>query len=385
MQNLVGAAQLFHELVLLADLIWILCIYLLAKRGIKRLLIPLFLLAVLHLTCSLIAAFWVAKYYGLRDYAVEDFFVEAVFYHFPASLLICSFFLPRGKWGVRALVFLQVICFVYVYFIESNWIEVTRYSYSHPLLAGLKRPIRIVQVAEIQSHHIGSLERKMLLQIQSLHPDLVVFTGDYFHIATGEEEQIEARRLQELMKKIRVNAPLGAYAIKGDSDTFEVLNTICSGTGVQFLDNYVMVLKLPGVDVNLIGLSAWFSRAGTARKLWRIREAQKPGLFNLYITHTADFVDTMSDSKESFLILSGHAHQGQLEVPFVGPLATPSRLPREYADGFHQYGSGAISISRGLGMGRRDWPSLQLICRPEIRVIELQPYVPTGTANQQQR
>lgn len=374
MQNLIGPAQLFHGLVLLADLIWIFSIYLLAKRRIKRLLIPLFLLALLHLISSLVSALGVTKYYGLRAYAVEDFFVEAVFYHFPASLLICSFFLPRGRRTVRTLVVLQVILYVYVYFIESNWIEVTRYSYSHPLLRALKRPIRIVQVAEIQSHHIGSLERQVLLRIQSLHPDLIAFTGDYFHAWTEAEDKIHSQRLQELMKKIRMKAPLGAYAIKGDSDTFEVLNTICNGTGVQFLDNNVMVLKLPGVDVNLIGLSAWYSRADTARKLRRIREAQKPGLFNLYITHTADFVDTMSESKEAFLILSGHAHQGQLEVPFVGPLATPSRLPMEYADGLHQYGNGVISVSRGLGMGRRDLPSLQLICRPEIRVIELQPY-----------
>lgn len=374
MPNLIGPSEFFHGLVLAADLLWIFLIYLLAKRAGKYLLIPLFLLAVLHVIFSLFSAFWIAKYFGLNDYAIEDFFVEAVFYHFPPSLLICSFFLPRWRWIVRSLVFFQVICFVYISFIESNWIEVTRYSYSHPLLAGLQRPIRIVQIAEIQGHHIGSRERNMLQKIQALRPDLVAFTGDYFHTATDEEEQIEAGRLQELMRDIRVNPPLGAYAIKGDSDTYEVLDTICDGTGFQFLNNDVLILKLPGVDVNLLGLSAWFSRADNAGKLWRIRKAQKPGLFNLYITHTADFVDTMSELKEGFLILSGHAHQGQLEVPFVGPLATPSRLPKQYADGLHPYGNGAISVSRGLGMGRRDWPNIQLICRPEIRVIELQPF-----------
>jgi hypothetical protein len=66
--------ELFHIIVLIVDLIWIVCISLLSKRSRKYLTISLFALAVLHLTVSLVAAFWVLRQFGLEAYAAADLF-----------------------------------------------------------------------------------------------------------------------------------------------------------------------------------------------------------------------------------------------------------------------------------------------------------------------
>jgi predicted MPP superfamily phosphohydrolase len=69
------------------------------------------------------------------------------------------------------------------------------------------------------------------------------------------------------------------------------------------------------------------------------------------------------------LVLAGHAHGGQIRLPFVGALYAPEQgwLPR-YASGVHVSGGTSMIVSRGLG---NSWFPIRFLNRPELVVVRL--------------
>ncbi len=74
------------------------------------------------------------------------------------------------------------------------------------------------------------------------------------------------------------------------------------------------------------------------------------------------------------LMLAGHTHGGQVCLPVLGPLLTPSGSPRSWASGATAMpGDRTLVVSRGVGMERQGAPRLRFLCRPELVVIDLKP------------
>ena len=68
------------------------------------------------------------------------------------------------------------------------------------------------------------------------------------------------------------------------------------------------------------------------------------------------------------LVLAGHNHGGQVCLPLIGPVYSPSRFGIRYASGDFQVGSTLMVVSRGLS-GRHP---MRFLCRPELTRIILQ-------------
>lgn len=85
--------------------------------------------------------------------------------------------------------------------------------------------------------------------------------------------------------------------------------------------------------------------------------SHRPELFNVYAAHSID------------LILSGHAHGGQVRLPFVGGLVAPNQgLFPKYDEGIYEIGPSKMVVSRGLG--NSIFP-VRINNRPELVVITL--------------
>lgn len=93
--------------------------------------------------------------------------------------------------------------------------------------------------------------------------------------------------------------------------------------------------------------------------------------FHIVLGHRPDFAlgDIHAD-----LLIAGHTHGGQVQLPFIGPLTTRTDVPRDWAVGVTDIGDGrTLVVSRGTGLERHHAPRLRFMCRPEIVVIDLHP------------
>jgi predicted MPP superfamily phosphohydrolase len=100
---------------------------------------------------------------------------------------------------------------------------------------------------------------------------------------------------------------------------------------------------------------------------------QVPGgdLYHIILGHYPDF--SLGES-EADLLVAGHTHGGQFQLPVVGPLLTNSRVPKSWASGFTEIKANQyLLVSNGIGMERGYAPRMRFLCRPELIILHLHP------------
>ena len=249
----------------------------------------------------------------------------------------------------------------HAFLIEPRWLEVSHVRIETERLG---RPLRIAVVADLQTDAVGAHERRALESALASEPDLIVLPGDFLQIPARDKERMarERGRLRSLLDELGFQAPLGVYAVGGNTDSpgweslFEGLPvTVFPRSGSVELDE----LSLTALDVT-----------DSFRRDLVIPRGER---FHLVLGHGPDYA--LGDRVEADLLIAGHCHGGQVRLPFLGPPIKLSRVPRRLTSGAHEIRSGTwLVVSRGVGMERAQAPRLRFLCRPEVVVIDLVPY-----------
>lgn len=360
-------------IVALLDAILILTIH--SKKQGKLEKAPLTLLTILYLFASLGLCLVVTITLHLRGFAMMRFWGNVIFFHWPIVLLARAYLNRDHKRKLATdlvLAGLLIGVYVYAYHIEPKRLEVTHYEFTHEKLAGLERPIKIAQIADLQTDEIGDYEKDALKKIAAENPDLVVFLGDYFHVWNKQDYLAMIPEFKAALDEAGLDPPLGMYGVGGDVDDRWWLE-ICDATGMIPLENRTEVVELPGTKINLTGFLLGTSRSSEPKWLGASGKGRDPEALDVYMGHAPDYAIALKKRGQPFLALAGHTHGGQVQIPFVGPILTLTNVPRKYADDFLPFGSGTLSVARGIGLERIDAPQLRFNCRPEMRFVTLTP------------
>ena len=91
--------------------------------------------------------------------------------------------------------------------------------------------------------------------------------------------------------------------------------------------------------------------------------------YNILLSHRPEYFENYVDS-EIDLVLSGHAHGGQVRLPFAGGIVAPDQgfFP-DYDSGLYSKDKTYMSVSRGIG---NSVIPIRVNNRPEIVVITLE-------------
>lgn len=297
-----------------------------------------------------------------------------IFLHVPLVLTyICLLVVSRRVWRWLCIGFIALLPAVYVYafHIEPHWLEITRYSFSSPSLAGLTRPITIVQLTDFQTDVIGDYERRVLAEVAALKPDLLLCPGDWLQPSRASEFEPLIREFKKAYLAAKIRPAFGAYGVVGNLESRQRLQQIFADLDIEPIFDEARIIELPGCTVRLVGLDLQTSRFASKNDILDIVGSETPAELPIIMGHVPDFIMSLETWPTRFLALAGHTHGGQVQLPFVGPVMTLSHVPRRYADAFSSFGAGVISVARGTGMERSSAPRLRFLCRPELRVITL--------------
>lgn len=267
---------------------------------------------------------------------------------------------------------------------QNNWLQLTRIPVAFSQLPPAFDGYRIVHLSDLHGKGFGKEQQRLLKLVKEQQPDLIVFTGDLTDSGTADEQQ----RSLELMRGLVALAPV--YLITGNHDQtvggFGPLQNDLEETGVKVLRNESILLTRGGDQVRLSGIDdpqfdAYVGakasvRANMAEAVEEAQEATSSGAeeapkapFSILLAHRPELMAEYANAGYD-LILAGHAHGGQVRLPFIGGLVAPGQgfNPR-YSEGAYTEFGAIMVVSRGLG---NSIVPQRLFNRPEVITITLQ-------------
>ena len=307
-----------------------------------------------------VAGLALVRFGGESMFGLARLWAWAIFLHGP---LLLSFIAWRSgstnrrlRWVSASSAVVIVAVAADAFLIEPHWIEVSRVTIAS---AEIEVPTRLVLVADLQADHVGEYERHALELVMAETPDAILFAGDYVHLPE-REARVQHEVLAQLLEEVGLEAPLGIYAVGGNTDApgwERIFNRIEAHT-------FTEGGRVQAGELVITGLT--FPQSFEAGTL--VEDA--PG-FHIVLGHAPDFA---LREVEADLLLAGHCHGGQVRLPFFGPPVILSRVPRKWTSGAHEISPGkTLVVSRGVGMERARAPRLRFLCSPELVVIDLVP------------
>lgn len=251
-----------------------------------------------------------------------------------------------------------IICLLYGYFIEPHRIEVKILQIRTSKVN--QESFRIVQISDLHCDNKPLNEKSMVEIINSLEPDIIVFTGD----AVNKPSALPLFR--ETMNNLR--ASLGKLAVYGNWETRHWPGLdYYSGTDIKLLDAETVELFKNNEAITVTGLNCDKPMAaeGVCKNLSNDN-------FNVFLYHYSDLVEDI-DKFNIDLYLCGHTHGGQVALPFYGALITMARFGKKYESGMYTVGDTILYVNRGIGMDSFPAPRVRFFARPEITVFDIIP------------
>lgn len=281
---------------------------------------------------------------------------------------------PRGCWAQW--IGRKWAHLTYAVRVEPTWLELNLHEVPIADLPAAFAGLRIVQMSDF---HCGRQVTPAYLEeavdlAQAQQADVTVLTGDFIHKGFDHVDAV-ARVLG------RLRSPLGVFAVLGNHD-FSVRNALgirryrrlhqavavaLKSQGIRVLHNETATLVRSGARLHLTGVEDLWSRvcdlerafAGLCSTVPRVVLAHNPGTVEQLAGRRCD------------LMLSGHTHGGQVNLPGLGRVGLGPKA-RRFAAGFYQHGGTLLYVNKGVGFGVR----LRYRVRPEVAVLVLRPAHP---------
>ena len=248
-------------------------------------------------------------------------------------------------------------------------LEVNTYTLSSSRIPESFDGFRIVQISDFHNEQFGEGNEKLLDLVAETSPDIIVITGDMIDSRRTNVE-IALDLAEELVKIAPVYYVTGNHEVRVKPE-YETLQAGLAELGVTQLKNESVWLTRGEERVLLMGLEdPTFRWSRDPKSTVGLLQDMKPetGEYTIVLSHRPELFEQYVESGVD-LVLTGHAHGGQIRIPLIGGVLVPDQgLFPEYDAGLFTQGDTTMIISRGVGSSV--FP-LRINNRPEIVVAEL--------------
>ncbi|MDE6297198.1 MAG: metallophosphoesterase [Muribaculaceae bacterium] len=303
----------------------------------------------------------------------------------------------KRNYGVYAGIFFAVVSFFYLWWgvlFTRNHIEVNQVTVSSAKLPASFSGYKIVQLSDI---HVGTwgdntgFVEELVEEVNSLKPDLIVFTGDIVNRRTEE-----LRPFLNVLSKLK--AKDGVYSVLGNHDygdyidwkteeehkkNNELLAQWEKDMGWHLLKNESVILKKGKDSIVLIGVENWgeppFPAYGQLKSSYPGNKSKTGNLndskFKILLTHNPEHWNREVKKITNIdLSLSGHTHAMQMMLSIGGWHWSPSVFKYPNWGGLYKDKSRMgepMYLYVNIGAGEVGMPSRLGSAYPEITEIIL--------------
>ncbi|MGE5235836.1 MAG: metallophosphoesterase [Acidobacteriota bacterium] len=233
---------------------------------------------------------------------------------------------------------------------------------AHPRLPPAFDGLRIAQIADVHAGTFMPAERLTRVRelVESLDPDLVVFTGDQL-----DRRDVDAEIFVHGFAGLQ--APMGVFGVLGNHDHVagrELSVAALQAVGAVPLVNDAVVIEQGPARIILAGVDDI--------------DADPPNApdFDVVNRHEADLRVLLCHQPNGWpaarvagadITLSGHTHGGQITIPSRG--LNVARLHTPFVAGPYRKGDYLLHVSRGIGVGA---VPVRFGAMPEVDLITIE-------------
>jgi predicted MPP superfamily phosphohydrolase len=289
-----------------------------------------------------------------------------------------------------AIVLLGAGCAIWGIFIERYLFVVRRDAVA--VLPPNSKPIRVLHISDF---HLAPWQRRKMKFIKSLaelKADLVIDTGDNLGHAQAIDSLLNSTAELRKTPGVFVNGsndyhtptfrnPL-SYLFKPSTPTHsekletEKMTDAFESTGWLNLNNRSGQITIGDTKIGFLGLDDPHDGLADYSSLNEQSSEVRDHHFVIGVSH-APYLQVLEGmaSSGADILFAGHTHGGQVRLPLIGALVTNCDLPRNAARGLTSwhFSGRDLWLNVCAGLGTSIFAPIRFFCRPEVRLIELQP------------
>ena len=244
-------------------------------------------------------------------------------------------------------------------------------------LANLPAAFHGFRIAQISDIHFDEYTepffvRRVVEQVNSLAPDLLLLTGDYIS-NTPLPRRFADYAMHQCADVLRGLTCPQRFAVLGNHDEVlgaAIIRPILASASIPLLVNQYQPIERGGQRFWLAGVADPIS----GHPNLELAIPARPDGPVLLMCHAPDYADGFLAQPRGHLIdvmFSGHSHGGQVRVPFLGPIILPFG-GKKYVTGLYRFDRmrGGLQLYVNRGIGAVGVP-FRLNCPPEITLFTL--------------
>lgn len=281
---------------------------------------------------------------GLLQYVSLAIFYASYLYFIAAPVALWIAVKNKGTRRFTVAFFLVITVFAYSRFVEPRILLTADHDME---LNGCFETAGAFRVTVFSDTHNGIFGNAMPIEritkaVNATSPDFVLVPGDYVYFLHPDAFE----------KKFAAFADIAApvFAVLGNHDLglpgpdlSAPLNEKLSALGVRMIDNEAVRLSNSRFDIELVGLSDEWAGHQDFTLLERPSEAPR-----LILTHHPETVFLLNAPMPADLLIGGHTHGGQIQLPLITCLVT--RICGNNAYGLRNYYGVLVFTTSGTGM-----------------------------------
>lgn len=233
----------------------------------------------------------------------------------------------------------------------------------------LAQSVRLAVVTDFHGCDYGEGASRLIAAIEAEAPDAILLVGDIFDDVLPWDDS------EALVRALAAKWP--CYYVTGNheywSKQVEEICRIITVAGATVLNQDCAELIVKGQHINLCGIPDPYANVGTWDALTSATGDIHQEGFTVLLAHRPELIEQYAAKGTFDLVVSGHAHGGQVRIPFlVNGLFAPNQgwFPK-YAGGKYEVEGTTLIVSRGLARESTLLP--RIFNRPELVMVDLLP------------
>lgn len=225
-------------------------------------------------------------------------------------------------------------------------------------------PVRLAVVTDYHGCNYGD---GLIPAIAKLQPDAVLLVGDIF------DDDMPWARSEALVRGLAERYP--CYYVTGNHEYWsgraDEICRIITDAGTTVLNAEHAELTIHGQTVNICGIPDPESTLDASAALASAAAGIQPDAYTILLAHRPEAIGAYASTTNFDLVVSGHAHGGQVRIPFlVNGLFSPDQgfFPK-FAGGLYEVDGTIMIVSRGLARESTRVP--RVFNRPELVLVTI--------------